>query len=121
MNPYYHNISELYDKEKSYIEKLDVLLNNYHLPLLERVKSSEVIFDIEQITLMFRDIQIIRDIHSQIFLRLQKKVKSWRPLIRIDDVFVDMLQLLQGSYESYSTQYSDIITLIRYHFFKSLK
>jgi len=103
----------VYDKEKSYIEKLDTLFQFYEAPLLERSRTSDMIFDHDQVTLMFRDIRSIKEAHAYILERLAKKVMHWKPYYQIASVFPDMRKTFRSSYEAYTNNYSNITVLVR--------
>jgi len=95
---------------------LEVLFQFYEQPLVEKAKGTDVVFDRDQIALMFGDIQKIKDAHMSILEQLDRKIRRWKPYYQISTIFPDFSKSFRVPYEAYTNNYSNIIILVRFVF-----
>jgi len=106
---------ELQHTERSYVENLRNLLNNYIIPLRNPPSPSEAILKVEKVKELFAGIDPVLHHHEEILNQLTIKLKNWTPNISISDVFEDVAEKVGKAYSLFTKNFSKAIIFLQYH------
>ena len=82
--------------------------------MVEKIQSGDPIYEKDQISVLFNQVDTIASAHKQISESLSKKLKKYSKFQSISESFPNLAGDLKKSYEIFSNNYSNAIILIRF-------
>eukprot|EP01125_Pyxidicula_operculata_P016442 TRINITY_DN5662_c0_g1_i1.p1 TRINITY_DN5662_c0_g1~~TRINITY_DN5662_c0_g1_i1.p1 ORF type:complete len:1143 (-),score=334.15 TRINITY_DN5662_c0_g1_i1:8-3028(-) len=96
---------ELYQTEKSYVDSLNIIFNNFVVPLQNTEANKKPIVSAERLKRIFVNIQSILTCHLRILDSLRERTESWSENQLIGDVFESKMRSITQLYKHYINNY----------------
>mmetsp|Transcript_9378 Transcript_9378/g.12938 ORF Transcript_9378/g.12938 Transcript_9378/m.12938 type:complete len:313 (+) Transcript_9378:185-1123(+) len=105
---------ELLQTEKHYIQSIVYIIQSIKLPMEEAAKGNKPIMSLSDISKLFGNIEQIKDLHLEIFSRLEQSAREWPVWNTFGKTFLEKAPMLL-LYSEYVVNFAEALKVLKKH------